>query len=220
MVVPIAHIEKTGTFVSARAFVGYGSGEGIELLPLARSLTNDLKTADLVHAASTVLNANLFPTTFVPSSYTKGGGSLNVAQTIKPFLALQASVSVSAVSQSGTQTDRTIGSSVAVDALEGRESVSAAASFDAGPLGFPVATMAEYSLSSGRLRPSPPGSTELAHLVAFGIYYSGSRTLQMGLGAATQVRMMQVLVYDEAGKPRASDRPLFLLGQILLRHDF
>jgi hypothetical protein len=125
---------------------------------------------------------------------------------------------VSAVTQSGVTTDRTTGAPMDETGTDPRASLSFALTLDAGPLGPPVALMAEYAVAGGRLRPAPNGDTEAAHQVALGIYFTGSRALELGAGIATEIGMPSVLGTDDAGKVHVSETPTFVVAQLHLRH--
>jgi hypothetical protein len=215
----ILRIDGTGTQIGARLFVAHGAGEGLDLLPLARTLTaSNLRNVDLSNVTVASASAKLIQTTFLPSSFTEGGASLHVAQTIVSCLSLQAALSATAVSQSGVSTDRTTGAAIDESGTDPSVSGSFALTFDAGPIGPPLALMAEYGIAGGRLRPAPRGATETAHQVALGLYFTGSRTLELGAGVATEIGMPSVLGSDDAGKPHVSETPTFVVAQLHLRH--
>ena len=83
--------------------------------------------------------------------------------------------------------------------------------------------MAEYlAIESNLEAGSPTGpsesTSELAHFVSAGLYYTGRPSLQVGVAGVAQLGLRPLAGVDVNGAPAKSDAPSVFFGQFILRY--
>lgn len=201
--------DRTGTLVSLRGSFGYTTGQVASFAPLfgTADTTVALRTAILTSGPGEVIRT--------PVSATAAQGGVTAAQALGRLFGLQASLGLGWTTSSlepfnvttGTRTKRT------VDGVTYR--LGLAASMDLAPKRVPLAVMAEYSLSRQPSVSQVVGADELRAISTLyaGVYYSGRKDLQLGLGAGVELNLPPART-----AVGTSDRPQFLLTQVVLRY--
>jgi hypothetical protein len=211
-IVRLARLEKTGTQISMRAGGGAGTGRVMDVQGLVGALFsgND-------RTLNQVLNGKIAPYIFRPQSTFTLAGSLLAAQTLTPNFSLQASFEVRRISTTESPLDPATG--VRVDETSKETSLDAAVALaaDGAASGFPLAAVVEYNIAAGRTDGEGAWS-DLQHVIALGIYYTGRRNLQVGVGGLTFLGLKPFPALDEQGNPARSGAPSAFGGQFILRY--
>jgi hypothetical protein len=179
--VRIFRIESSGSQLAVVPYFGYASGKVAALLPLFQNQPSV--------TLGTILQGNGGELIATPLKTTTFGLNAAFAQAFNRNFALQAEAgigrSVATLDRFDPSTQQRNGDSVgAWDFAFG-----VAFTADAAPSGFPIAGLAEWSVSrqpgTASFVTSTTGTS--AHTVALGAYYSGRRDLQLGVVGALEL---------------------------------
>jgi hypothetical protein len=206
LILRVYHNEESGTQLSLRAGGSVTRGQVSTLFPLF-----DQPIASLVD----LLQGDLGESIRTPFTTSRFDGSVAFAQAFSHFFGLQASASAgrsSVTIEPYNRTTKTRGSENQADVIY---SFAGAPSFDFNAFDVPVAVMPEYvyarQASAAQVRGSRDFDT--THTLALGVYYSGRKTLQVGLVWAT------VLGANKLATPQGeSDSPQQHSGEFILRY--
>jgi hypothetical protein len=225
-IVRLARIKSSGTQISARAQVGWMSGDAIDLprfLVVGRTAIASVSSAPDATAAAAgiargIIQGGIARTALTSSDAFGLTGSVEAAQAIGPMVGIQAAVALERRVIGLTFHDPSSGdfrnSATRYDML-----FDVSAEWDGSSVHVPVAAILEYELN-GRL--SDTGEDELdessstVHLLGAGIYYSGRQNLQVGLFAATSRNLRSIP--GIAGAPGSSGAPSAQYGEMVMRY--
>lgn len=174
----LVHSERSGTQLSLRAMAGYTSGRVATLLPVFEQAIpgGDPFKGELSDAVRTPF------TTF---NY---GAGFAFAQSFGRLFGLQAYAGLGGGSLSADPYDRATGRRVTSTAKSVTYALGVAPSFDFNAFHVPIAVVPEYVLSraasSAQIRGG--GDFDTLHNLSLGVYYSGRKTLQVGLIGSAQ----------------------------------
>jgi hypothetical protein len=192
----------------------------VTVLPLVQALTTMTgQTLD------TILNGNIGKLILVPTAESSVAGSLILAQALTRHVGLLATAQVGNTRKTKSPFDPGTGMAVDTTTSELQVVGALALTIDGSPAGFPLAIMGEYKVQHANEK--SPSSTEpgaevsesqVSHFAGGGLYYSGRRDLQLGVGMVLQAAMKQLEGVDAAGQPALSGSPSLFMGQFILRY--
>jgi hypothetical protein len=214
VVVRVARIERSGTQIAVRARGGGGPGREANVLGLVGALV-----ANPGQNVQQIVDGKLGRYILTPTSNVFGALSVHAAQTLTRNFALQAQLrgdySVSTFSPYDATTDENVDTKTTT--TSGNATIAATA--DGSPNGFPLGAMVEYGFALGVASTGGESkTTDPEHIIGVGVYYTGSRVLQLGIGGAMQLGLKPVTGIDAAGKPADSGTPSLYYAQFILRH--
>ncbi|MDB5220613.1 MAG: hypothetical protein JWO86_8540 [Myxococcaceae bacterium] len=216
--VRILRSERSGTQLAVSVVGGGGTGRQLTVLPLVNALL-----ASSGQSLSTVLNGNIGKQVLVPTSSATFAGTLSAAQTLTPNFGLLASVQGRYTNevQSPFDTAKNTNTDVSSNNIEIKGALAFTA--DGSPSGIPVGVMVEYlanqsNTNAGSTTGPSETSSELAHFVSAGLYYTGRANLQVGIAGAAQLGLRPITGADANGAPAKSGAPSTLFGQFILRY--
>lgn len=214
-VVRLLHLESSGTQLSLRAGGGYEGGTELALLPLLNAIV-DTPGVTLV----SILRGNLGELLTVKITESSVNGGLFFAQALGgSFLGLQASASAAHLWRTRKPFDPTVDARVDQQTTAFRFNLAAALTADFKSLGVPLALMGEYLFTAGSQSEVELARTDLrSSSVALGLYYTGRRNLQLGLGGVAVLAAEPRIGRDAEGNPAKSGEPNFYYGQFVLRY--
>lgn len=178
LVLRVYHNDDKGTQLSLRAGGGYTGGRISTLLPIFQQP---------VASAVDALQGDLGQSINTPISTWIVEGAVTFAQAFSPFFGIQASASAGRSSLTVEPYDRRTKTRGSNNNSDVTYSFGAAPSFDFNAFHVPVAVMPEYVYSRQASTAQPIGEREFdtTHTLSLGVYYSGRKTLQVGLSWAT-----------------------------------
>lgn len=213
-VVRLLRSEGSGTQLSARAHVSYEKGNEATLHPLL----NGIVTSP-VPTVGAVLDGNLKELLLIPVSEKSVRGGLYVAQAFSPLFSLQASAALDYGLMTRKPFDGLTGDRVTHDIHALRVLLALALAADLNPKGVPLAVMGEYLFTTGNETEEGQSDTTLgASTVALGVYYTGRRNLQLGVGMATTLHAEPRRGIGELGEELKSGNPTLNYAQLVLRY--
>ena len=198
--VRLFRIESSGSQLALVPYFGYAAGKVAALLPLFQnqpSLT-----------LGTLLRGNGSELLFTPIKTTTFGLNAAFAQAFNRNFAVQAEAglgrSVATLDRFDPSSQDRNGDSTGAWAYN----FGVAFTADAGPCGFPLAGLAEWSVSrqpgTASLVSSSTGTS--AHTIALGAYYTGRRDLQLGVVAALELGLPPIATdVGESDRPNSKD---------------
>ncbi|MCI0570425.1 MAG: hypothetical protein L0Y66_06715 [Myxococcaceae bacterium] len=203
-----------GTQVSLRVEGGVGASQRLTLF----RLLDALEEAPAATVGS-IFRGNLSRLLIVPASEQQVGGRVYLVHAYSRGVGLQASLGADRVWSTEREFDPAQNREVRVPAHSVRADGALALGLDAAPLKVPVALQLEY-LASWRASEDARLHVRagLSHAVGAGVYYSGRARLQLGVGAAWDLRGQPLEGTDEEGQPADSERPSFAFGEFILRY--
>jgi hypothetical protein len=213
-IVRLLRLEETGTQVAVRASIGAGTGRALSVVTLVTNILNGNQ-----RSVNDVLKGDVGKYLLVPESTVTYAFALNAAQVITRNFSLQASLELRHGDQTTSPYDPTVNANV--DQTVGTTSLTPSLAFtaDGAPSGLPVALMIEYSvIDSFYSLPSGPGTSSVGNFLGLGLYYTGRRHLQVGLGGAFQFGLQPMEGADANGHPASSGTPAVYDGQFILRY--
>jgi hypothetical protein len=205
-IVRLFRSDKSGSQLSARLSGSYANGQFSSLLPIFQN-----------PAASAVaaLQGDLGSSIKTPFSSVGYSGALAFAQSFGRFFGLQAAGGFGGshiTSEPYIQAQKSRNNDTVDDFTY---SIGAALSFDFNAWQVPIAIMPEYLLareaSSATIRGA--GDFDTVHTVALGAYYSGRKTLQLGLAVSTRLSVSPLITPQGQ-----SDAPNQTSGHFVLRY--
>jgi hypothetical protein len=206
VIVRLFRSDRTGSQLSLIGTAGYSKGQVASLLPLVDQP---------VQAVVDLLRRELGESIKTPFSTITYGGRLAYAQSISPLFGVQASAGLGGSTFTLEPYNRDTDTRASSTTTEVTYNVGVAPSVDFMPLGVPLAIMPEYLLartaSSATVRGA--GDFDTIHQLVAGAYYSGRKTLQLGLIWAAQLG--QRGLQTPQGQ---SDSPTQQSGQLVLRY--
>lgn len=225
-VVRLARVKSTGTQVALRPYHRATFGALLDVshvVPLVRGRIQDrvgapLPTAQEATRDVSALENDIVGGAVTPLRRSAWGASLNVAQGLGPFFGVQFSYELTRERFAAAPYDFERRDRVDAYFVSLTHRITLAVDFDAAPLGAPVAVMLEAVVATGRLRPEATDTSaalDTTLLVGPGLYYSGRRSMQLGLFGGVQTGLAP---YATPYGP--SEDPLGIYAQFALRNFF
>ena len=211
LVLRLARLDS-GTQISLRAGAGAGTGRGVDVQGLLGAVFSDNE-----RSVNQVLNGKGAAYVFKPQSSTTFAASLLAAQSLSSNFGLQASVEGRRNSATESPLDPATGTRVDNTSKETELSAGVAFSADGAPSGVPVGVVLEYKLDASRTD-GGDGWDDPKHVVALGLYYTGRRSLQLGVGGITLLGLKPLPAVDENFNPTKSGKPSAYAGQFIIRY--
>jgi hypothetical protein len=217
----LLRLEKTGTQVTFRAAgsLGFGaSGDVRHVLAALEARENASEDPDAQpEQGFEDLEESALKSSVSPISLGEWRGSVHVAQTLTPFIGLQASyvlIREHAIHKTYHPATRTTSSSSTTSYIH---QVAATIGIDGASAHFPLGIMAETLVTAGTAEfdPGPAVEPDTTLLVGIGLNYTGDARLQAGVFAGAEYGMAPI--ETSFGTTTA---PKVYYGQFTLRHFF
>jgi hypothetical protein len=204
--------ERTGTQGSLRIGGGLGTGRNVSVLGLVAALV-----ANPEKGAKDVVAGKAGKYILVPTGSRHGTAAFHLAQALTRHLGLQFTLGGQYDYQQARPYSPQEDANVLQSASRAGASAAVAFTLDGAPSRIPVALMVEYS-GSLEVHRSEGEKRPFEHVIGAGLYYSGTRDVQIGFAAITQLAASPIQGVDEGGNPAPSGNPSTYAGQFILRH--
>jgi len=219
-------VASTGTQLTFRPYAQFSYGAVVDIASVLTQLEERAITEASAPPASAAegvalaaqLQNQLLRAVVSPLQRKAWGGSLHVAQALTPELGVQVSYGLKRERFVATSFDLNRGQLPEEYFRSLTHVVTAAFSFDGVRLGVPIAVLGEVVVAGGTLSAeatSRARALDTTVLTGVGVYYSGRRTLQVGVHAAKEYGLSPlVTAFGTTGTPDA------YYGQFSLRYYF
>lgn len=209
-IVRVFRSERTGTQIAAQITGGGGGGRDVDVEPLIAGVQQAESFS--ARATSALARSVLVPTNLGTMAM-RGA----IAQTITPAIGTLVAL----------EGRRTVNTRTVQEGQASRDSknedlalaFSIATTVDGSSAKVPIAGMIEYQVvGSSSAVDALPSRGDTSHYAAAGIYYTGRKNLQLGLGFAMALSLRPVIGRDDQDRPAPSGAPSLYYGQLILRY--
>lgn len=209
-IVRIFRSEKSGTQLAAQLTGGGGGGRDVDVEPLIAGVQ---QTQTFTARAGSALARSIL----VPTSLGTMALRTSIAQTITPAIGTLVALEGRRTTNTRTVRENDVPRDHTVTDL--RLTLSLAATIDGKSAKIPVAGMIEYQVvGSSATLDDLPSQGDASHFLAAGLYYSGRKNLQLGVGGAMALSLRPVDGRDAADRPAPSGPPQLFYAQLILRY--
>ena len=220
-VIRLARFEETGTQLSLRLGGELSRGYVLQLSALLSEVITSVEQGN-VQTFLDVANGDIAKYVLWPTEGASGNAWLCGAQALGPYISLQLGLGARYGRFHEHPYKSEQGARVDAEATQHAYVGSLAIAVDGSPGDVPIGAVAEWRTTRQSTRRSLLGSEETEgeteHVAAGGLYYTGRRNLQVGVGLTAQLNQRPEQGFDPAGQPADSGTPTSVTGSFVLRY--